>query len=93
MGSIVPVALSRSISRCLYHLASLRHGIQRVHPRSDLVLWISQSKKGSIIYHGFYLNFDSMLVRIKRGSDLDDWADLFKSTHPSHWLTIITVRK
>ena len=26
VGSIVPVALSRSISRCLHHLSSLRHG-------------------------------------------------------------------
>ena len=51
VGPTVPVALSRSFSRCLYHLPSLRHGkallfLHRLHPRIGLVLWVSQSERG-----------------------------------------------
>ena len=49
------------------------------------------SISASIIKHGVYLNFHSILFRITRDSDLDDWADLCKSTDPPQSLRIIMV--
>ena len=48
---------------------------------------------GSIIHHWFNLNFNSILFRIIGDFDLDDWADLCKSTDPpSLRIIMVTVQ-
>ena len=68
LGSIVPVALSRSISRCLYHFPPLRHGkallfLHGLYPHSGFGPVGINPRDGSMIQHGLLLNFNSMLFK------------------------------
>ena len=98
-GLIVPIAVSRSIPRCLYYSPSLRHVealpflekdscTQRFRP-----LEITIHDRDPFCQQGWHPNFSCISIKIIRGSYLDGGADLCVSTDPSHWIRIIMVTR